>query len=196
MAAVLAIECGGFAADARFRRLSLRAAQRERNLDTITAESTAMTGRIDAKLKQLGIELPEPAAPIANYVPFTVSGNLVFVSGQLCVWNGERRHVGKLGGGIAVDEGREAARLCALNMLAQLRVACGGDLDRVRRCLRLGGFVNCTPDFADMPRVVNGASDLMVEVFGDAGRHARAAVGNSSLPGGVAVEVEATFEIG
>ena len=155
-----------------------------------------MSGRIEAKLKQLGIELPEPTAPIANYVPFTISSNLVFVSGQICVWNGERRHVGKLGAGIDVAEGRQAARLCALNVIAQLRVACGDDLDRVRSCLRLGGFVNCTPEFTDMPQVVNGASDLMVEVFGDAGQHARAAVGNSSLPGGVAVEVEAIFEIG
>src|SRR5580658_11034400 len=154
-----------------------------------------MSGRIEAKLKQLGIELPEPTAPIANYVPFAISGNLVFVSGQICVWNGERRHIGKLGAGIDVAEGRQAARLCALNILAQLRVACGGDLDRVRRCLRLGGFVNCTPEFTDMPQVVNGASDLMVEVFGDAGRHARAAVGVSSLPLGVAVEVEAMFEL-
>jgi enamine deaminase RidA (YjgF/YER057c/UK114 family) len=155
-----------------------------------------MSGRVEARLKQLGIELPEPSAPIANYVPYTVAGNLVFVSGQICVWNGERRHVGKLGAGISVAEGQQAARLCALNILAQVKAACGGDLDRVRRCLRLGGFVNCTPEFADMPQVVNGASDLMVEVFGEAGRHARAAVGSSSLPGGVAVEVEATFEIG
>ena len=155
-----------------------------------------MGGRIEARLKQLGIELPEPSAPIANYVPFTISGNLVFVSGQICIWNGERRFVGKLGADVGTAEGQQAARLCALNVLAQLRAACGGDLDRVRRCLRLGGFVNCTPDFTDMPQVVNGASDLMVEVFGEAGRHARAAVGNSSLPGGVAVEVEGTFEIG
>jgi enamine deaminase RidA (YjgF/YER057c/UK114 family) len=159
-------------------------------------ERDRMSGRVEARLKQLGIELPEPSAPIANYVPYTVSGNLVFVSGQICVWNGERRHVGKLGAGISIEEGQQAARLCALNVLAQLKAACGGDLDRVRRCLRLGGFVNCTPEFAEMPQVVNGASDLMVEVFGDAGRHARAAVGNSSLPGGVAVELEATFEIG
>jgi enamine deaminase RidA (YjgF/YER057c/UK114 family) len=159
-------------------------------------ERDRMSGRVEARLKQLGIELPEPSAPIANYVPYTVSGNLVFVSGQICVWNGERRHVGKLGAGISIEEGQQAARLCALNVLAQLKAACGGDLDRVRRCLRLGGLVNCTPEFAEMPQVVNGASDLMVEVFGDAGRHARAAVGNSSLPGGVAVELEATFEIG
>ena len=155
-----------------------------------------MSGTIDARLRQLGIELPEPASPVANYVPFAVSGNLVFIAGQLCLWNGERRFPGKLGAAIGISDGQQAARLCALNILAHLRVACGGDLDRVRRCLRLGGFVNCTPEFTDMPQVVNGASDLMVEVFGDQGRHARAAVGVSSLPAGVAVEVEGTFEIG
>jgi enamine deaminase RidA (YjgF/YER057c/UK114 family) len=155
-----------------------------------------MSGRIDARLRELGIELPQPAAPVANYVPFTVSGNLVFIAGQICQWNGERRFVGKLGAGISIADGQQAARLCALNILAHLRVAGGGDLDRVRRCLRLGGFVNCTPEFTDMPQVVNGASDLMVEIFGEAGKHARAAVGNNSLPGGVAVEIEATFELG
>ena len=155
-----------------------------------------MSGKTEARLKELGIELPQPAAPVANYVPYTVSGNLVFISGQICQWNGELRFVGKLGGAIGIADGREAARLCALNILAHLRVACGGDLDRVRQVVQLRGFVNCTPEFTDMPQVVNGASDLMVEVFGDAGRHARAAVGTSSLPGGVAVEVEATFELG
>lgn len=155
-----------------------------------------MSGRIDARLRELGIELPQPSAPVANYVPYTVAGNLVFVSGQICAWNGQLRHVGKLGGAIGIAEGREAARLCALNVLAHLRAACAGDLDRVRRVLRLGGFVNCTPDFTEMPQVVNGASDLMVDVFGDLGRHARAAVGVPSLPAGVAVEVEAVFEIG
>lgn len=165
-------------------------------------------GRIEARLTELGIELPQPAAPVANYAPFAIStgatgagatgaGNIVFIAGQICQWNGELRHRGKLGAGIGIAEGREAARLCALNILAHLRVACGGDLDRVRRCLRLGGFVNCTPEFADMPQVVNGASDLIVEVFGEgAGRHARAAVGVTSLPAGVAVEVDAIFEIG
>jgi enamine deaminase RidA (YjgF/YER057c/UK114 family) len=155
-----------------------------------------MSGTIDARLRQLGIELPEPGVPLANYVPFAVSGNLVLIAGQLCLWNGERRFVGKLGADISIADGQQAARLCALNILAHLRAACGGDLDRVRRCLRLGGFVNCTSEFTDMPQVVNGASDLMVEVFGDQGRHARAAVGVSSLPAGVAVEVEGTFEIG
>ena len=155
-----------------------------------------MSGKIEARLKELGIDLPQPTAPLANYVPFTVSGSLVFIAGQISQWNGERRFVGKLGAQIDIPDGQQAARLCALNILTHLRVACGGDLDRVRRCLRLGGFVNCTPEFTDMPQVVNGASDLMVEVFGDKGRHARAAVGVSSLPAGVAVEVEGTFEIG
>jgi enamine deaminase RidA (YjgF/YER057c/UK114 family) len=154
-----------------------------------------MSGRIETRLKELRIELPEPTAPLANYVPFTTAGNLVFVAGQICQWNGVRRHVGKLGAGIAIADGRDAARLCALNIIAHLRVACGGDLDRVRRVVQLRGFVNCTPEFTDMPQVVNGASDLMVEVFGDIGRHARAAVGTNALPGGVAVEVEAIVEI-
>jgi enamine deaminase RidA (YjgF/YER057c/UK114 family) len=155
-----------------------------------------MSRRIEARLKELGIELPQPAAPVANYVPYTISGNLVFISGQICQWNSELRFVGKLGAEITIADGRAAARLCALNIIAHLRVAAGGDLDRVRRILRVGGFVNCTPEFTEMPQVVNGASDLMVEVFGDIGRHARAAVGMNSLPGGVAVEVEATVEIG
>ena len=155
-----------------------------------------MSGRIDERLRELGLELPVPAAPVANYVPYAVTGNLVFIAGQVSVWNGQPRFVGKLGAGIDIAGGKEAARLCALNILAQLRAACGGDLDRVRRIVRVGGFVNCTAEFTDMPQVVNGASDLMVEVFGDAGRHARAAVGVSSLPLGVAVEVEATAEIG
>lgn len=155
-----------------------------------------MSGKIEAKLKELGIELPAVTAPIANYVPFTVSGNIVVVSGQVSVRNGRAEFVGKLGVGISVADGQQAARLCALNILAHLKVAAGGDLDRVKRVLRLGGFVNCTPEFTDMPQVVNGASDLMVAVFGDAGKHARAAVGVSSLPLGVAVEVEAMFELG
>ncbi len=155
-----------------------------------------MSGRIEARLKELGIELPRASAPVANYVPYTISGGLVVISGQICVWNGERRFVGKLGGDISIADGQEAAKLCALNILAHLRVAAGGDLDRIRRCLRVGGFVNCTPEFTDMPQVINGASDLMVAVFGDAGRHARAAVGVSSLPLGVAVEVEAMFDVG
>jgi enamine deaminase RidA (YjgF/YER057c/UK114 family) len=154
-----------------------------------------MSGTIDARLRELGLELPAATAPIANYVPFTRSGSLVVVSGQVSVRNGKPEFVGKLGAGISVADGQQAAKLCALNILAHLKTACDGDLDRVKRVLRLGGFVNCTPEFTDMPQVVNGASNLMVEVFGEAGKHARAAVGVSSLPLGVAVEVEAMFEI-
>jgi enamine deaminase RidA (YjgF/YER057c/UK114 family) len=154
-----------------------------------------MSGKIEAKLKELGIELPQASTPVANYVPFTRSGNLVVVSGQVSVRNGKAEFVGKLGREISVAEGQQAAKLCALNILAHLKTACDGDLDQVKRVLRLGGFVNCAPEFTEMPQVVNGASDLMVAVFGDAGKHARAAVGVSSLPLGVAVEVEAMFEL-
>jgi enamine deaminase RidA (YjgF/YER057c/UK114 family) len=154
-----------------------------------------MSGTIETRLKELGITLPQARAPVANYVPFTLSGKLVVVSGQVSVKDGKPEFVGKLGREISISDGQQAARLCALNILAHLQIACGGDLDRVKRVLRLGGFVNCTADFTNMPQVVNGASDLMVEVFGDAGRHARAAVGVNSLPLGVAVEVEAMFEL-
>lgn len=153
-----------------------------------------MSGKIDARLTELGITLPPAPAPAANYVPYVVTGNLVFISGQVAVAPGEK-HLGKLGSELTVEQGQKAARACALNILAQLREACGGDLDRVRRCVKLGGFVNCVPNFADMPKVVNGASDLMVEVFGDAGRHARFAVGAPNLPADFAVEVDAVFEI-
>src|SRR5438046_2811003 len=161
-----------------------------------TSARRAMSGTIEARLKELGIELPQPTAPLANYVPFTIAGNLVFIAGQISQWNGERRFVGKLGAGISIADGQQAARLCALNIIAHLRIAAGGDLDRVRRCLRLGGFVNCTPEFTDMPQVVNGASDLIVEVFGDAGKHARAAVGTSAFAGGVPVAVDRTIPLG
>jgi enamine deaminase RidA (YjgF/YER057c/UK114 family) len=154
-----------------------------------------MSGTIEARFKELGIALPQASAPVANYVPFTVSGKLVVVSGQVSVRDGKPEFVGKLGREISIADGQQAARLCALNILSHLKNACGGDLDRVKRVLRLGGFVNCTADFTNMPQVVNGASDLMVEVFGDTGRHARAAVGVNSLPLGVAVEVEAIFEL-
>ena len=154
-----------------------------------------MSGRIDARLKELGLELPAPSTPGANYVPFVRSGALVFLTGQLSQWNGERRFVGKLGREWTVDEGRQAARLCALNLIAHLKTAAGGDLDRVRRCVRLAGFVNSTPDFLAQSQVMNGASDVFVEVFGDAGRHARMAVGVAALPYDVAVEVEGVFEV-
>ncbi len=154
-----------------------------------------MPGRIEDHLKTLKIELPNAAAPMANYIPAVRTGNLLFVSGQICQWNGERRFTGKLGAEISVADGQAAARLCGLNLLAQAKRALDGDLDRIVRVVRLGGFVNAVPGFAEQPQVVNGASDLMVEVFGDAGRHARAAVGVGSLPGGAAVEVDAVFEV-
>lgn len=154
-----------------------------------------MAGEIDARLAELGIDVPEAAAPVANYVGYVVSGNLVFVSGQVTLKDGKLQHIGKLGDSISVEEGQAAARLCAINIIAQLKAACGGDLDRVQRIVKLGGFVNSTPDFADQPKVINGASDLMVEVFGDKGRHARAAVSAGALPLGVAVEVDAVVEI-
>jgi len=148
-----------------------------------------------AKLVELGITLPPAAAPVANYVGYTISGRTVYISGQLPFRDGKLTCVGKLGAGVSVEEGYAAGRQCALNILAHLKVACGGDLDRVSRVLRLGGFVNSTPDFTDAPKCVNGASDLMVAVFGDAGRHARAAVSVASLPAGAAVEVDAVVEL-
>lgn len=149
---------------------------------------------VEQRLKDLGITLPVPAAAVANYVPFVVTGNLVFVSGQLPLDNGKPAVQGKLGAEVSVEDGTRAARLCALGLLAQLRAATG-DLNRVKRVVRLTAFVASTPDFTDQPKVVNGASDLMVEVLGDAGRHARVAVGAPSLPLNVAVEIEGIFEI-
>jgi enamine deaminase RidA (YjgF/YER057c/UK114 family) len=154
-----------------------------------------VTGLIEARLADKNIQLPGAAAPAANYVPWVVSGNLVFVSGQITMEDGEIRYQGKVGEDYSVEEARQAARLCALNLIAQLRAACGGDLDRVRRVVKLGGFVNSAPGFTEQHLVINGASDLMVEVFGDAGRHARAAVGVPALPFGVAVEVDGVFEL-
>lgn len=154
-----------------------------------------MAGRVEARLKQLRLELPNAAAPLANYVPYARAGDLLFVSGQVCQWNGERKFVGKLGAGISLEDGQQAARLCGLNLLAQARAA-AEDLDRIRRCVRLNGFVNSASDFVQQPQVINGCSDLFVEVLGDAGRHSRVAVGVASLPGGVAVEIDAVFEVG
>jgi enamine deaminase RidA (YjgF/YER057c/UK114 family) len=153
-----------------------------------------MTSAIEQRLKTLGITLPQLAAPVANYVPFTRSGATLYISGQL-PGAGPQMVKGILGRDLDVEKGREAAKLCAIAIIAQARAALDGDLDRVVRCLRLGGFVASTPDFTDHPKVVNGASDLIVEVFGDAGRHARAAVGVSALPLGAAVEVDAIFEV-
>jgi enamine deaminase RidA (YjgF/YER057c/UK114 family) len=151
--------------------------------------------RIEDRLKELGIELPEPSKPGANYVPSVRTGNLIFLTGQLSQWNGERRFIGKLGREFGVEEGQQAARLCALNLVAQLRAALEGDLDRVVRCVRVAGYVNSVPDFVAQSQVINGASDLFVEVFEDAGRHTRMAVGVSALPYDVAVEVEGVFEV-
>lgn len=154
-----------------------------------------MTGKIDARLKELGIILPDAPAPAANYVPACRSGNLVFVAGQLPIEGGKPQFIGKLGREFLVEDGQKAARLCAINIVAQLRAALGGDLDKVKRIVRVGGFVNAVADFTDHPEVVNGASNTLVEIFGDAGKHARAAVGVGSLPRGVAVEVEAVAEV-
>ncbi len=149
---------------------------------------------IATRLQNLGIELPTPAAPAANYVPFVRTGNLVFVSGQIPMGPKGLEFVGKLGADADVEFGRAAARLCAINLLAQLRAATG-DLEKLARVVKLTGFVNSAPDFGDHPKVVNGASDLLVEVLGDRGRHSRSAVGVAGLPFGVAVEVEGIFEV-
>jgi len=155
-----------------------------------------MTGTIDARLAELGITIPQAPIPAANYVPWVVTGNTVFIAGQVPFQDGKLSHIGKLGDAYAVEDGQACARIVAINILAQLKAACGGDLDKVTRCVKLGGFVNCTPDFTDQPKVVNGASDLIVEIFGDKGKHARFAVGAPSLPFDVAVEIDAVFEIG
>ncbi|WP_026869835.1 RidA family protein [Inquilinus limosus] len=153
-----------------------------------------MAGSIEARLREKGITLPAVAAPAANYVPSVISGNMLYVSGQVPFVDGKISHTGKLGAEFAVEDGYACARICAINILAAAKAALG-DLDRVVRVVKLGGFVNSTPDFTDQPKVVNGASDLMAEAFGDAGKHARAAVGVAQLPLGCAVEVEAIFEI-
>ena len=156
-----------------------------------------MSGRIDARLAQLGIELPPPATPAANYVPSVRTGNLVYVAGQVPVVDGEFLFRGKVGEGqrFTIEEGQEAARLVALNVLAQVKQACGGDLDRVVRVVKLGGYVNCAAGFEFQPHVINGASELMIEIFGEPGRHARSAVGVAGLPFGVAVEIDGVFEV-
>jgi len=154
-----------------------------------------MSGSVDKKLASLGINLPTPAAPIANYVPFVRSQNMLVVSGQLCFGtDGNLVAKGQLGNGVSLDDGQRAARACAINLLAQLKSALG-DLDKVVRVVRLGGFINSAPGFTDGPKVMNGASDLMVEVFGEKGRHARSTVGVAALPANAAVEVEGQFEV-
>ncbi|MFU0505546.1 RidA family protein [Pseudaminobacter sp. NGMCC 1.201702] len=155
-----------------------------------------MAGKIENKLASLGIMLPATTAPLANYLPARRHGDQIYISGQVPAEGGKDVFTGKLGSDLSIEEGQAAARLCAINILAQLKQALDGDLDRVVGVIRLGGFVNAEPDFKDHPKVINGASDLMVEVFGEAGRHARAAVGCYSLPRNVPVEIDAIFEIG
>lgn len=154
-----------------------------------------MAGRIAKRLAEMNIVLPKPAAPAANYVPAVISGNHVYVSGQGSYWDGKLHYNGKLGHNVSVEDGQKCARLVGLNVLAQLNAALDGDLDRVVRCVKINGYVNSAPDFGDQPKVVNGCSDLMVEVFGEAGRHARSATGAPALPMGISVEIEAIFEI-
>jgi enamine deaminase RidA (YjgF/YER057c/UK114 family) len=154
-----------------------------------------MAGMVAKKLAELGIVLPTPASPIANYIPFVRVGALLFVSGQICLdANGKLVAKGKLGAGVSVEDGQKAARACAINLIAQVEAAVG-DLDAVKRVVRLGGFINSDPSFLDGPKVMNGASDLVVAVFGDKGKHARTTVGVAVLPADAAVEVEGVFEV-
>jgi len=155
-----------------------------------------LTSAIERRLAGRGLSLPPAATPAGSYVPYTISGKLLLVSGQLPIRNGKVVVTGRLGEDLGVEEGQEAARLCALNLLAQAKAACEGDLDRLERCLKLGGFVSCAPGFTHHAKVINGASDLIGEAMGDQGRHARFAVGCASLPLDAAVEVEAIFELG
>jgi enamine deaminase RidA (YjgF/YER057c/UK114 family) len=154
-----------------------------------------MAGKIDERLSELGIMLPRAPAPAAAYVPYTRAGDILHVAGQLPVHLGELRYVGKIGADFSIDEGQAAARQCGVNLIAQVADALDGDLDRVVRCLKLGGFVNATPEFRDHPKVINGASELMIQVFGEIGRHARFAVGVNSLPFGVSVEIDGIFQV-
>ncbi len=154
-----------------------------------------MTPTFDANLAKLGAEVPEASTPGANYIPFIATGNLLYLAGQIPRYGERIDHVGKLGATISIEEGYRAARSCALNLVVQVRAACGGSLSRVSRIVKVTGFVNCTPDFTAIPQVINGASDLFVEIFGEAGRHTRSAVGMVSLPRGVSVEVEAVVEL-
>ena len=154
-----------------------------------------MAGTVENKLKELGITLGSPAAPVANYVPFVRTGNLLVVSGQICFCDdGKLVAKGRLGEGVSLEDGQKAARACAVNLLAQVKAALG-DLDKVVRVVRLGGFVNSAPGFLDGPKVLNGASDLMVAAFGEKGKHARSTVGVAALPADAAVEVEGMFEV-
>lgn len=149
----------------------------------------------DERLAALGIALPDVPIPQAHFIAYRCEGKLVFLAGQICIWNGNIRYIGQVGNDFTLAEGQAAARICGLNLIAALRAACGGTLNNVAMCLRVGGFVNCTPDFGEVPEVINGASLLFTEIFGNAGAHARTAVGVASLPRRAAVEVEATFAL-
>ena len=151
--------------------------------------------QLDEKLQTLGYELPDAPAPAANYVPYVVSGGHIYVAGQVPFVDGKPAYLGRLGDDVSLETGMDAARVCALNILAQAHTAVLGDWGKIKRLVKLGGFVNCTSDFTDHPKVINGASDLMVDVMGDAGKHARFAVGAPSLPLGVSVEIDAIFEL-
>ncbi|MEM6387881.1 MAG: RidA family protein [Pseudomonadota bacterium] len=153
-----------------------------------------MNADIDAKLAERGLSLPDAPAPAANYVPYVLSGSVLYVSGQISQ-GPDGMIIGKLGADTTPEEGAEAAQFCALSLLAQVKAACGGDLGRLKRVVKLTGFVNSTPDFTEQPKVINGASDLLADLLGDAGRHARSAVSAAALPFGVAVEIEGIFEI-
>ena len=154
-----------------------------------------MTGNIEKNLAIQGIVLPQAASPAANYVPYVITGKQISVAGQIPFWNGELTGLGKVGRDMTTEDGANIARICGLNLIAQVKAACEGNLDRVARVVKLGGFVNCTEEFCDHPEVINGASNLMVDVFGDKGTHSRFAVGVNSLPRGVAVEVDGIFEL-
>ncbi len=150
---------------------------------------------ITKRLAELGIELPASNPPAANYIPYLITGNYVHISGQTCKWNGEVQYAGKLGKEFTLDEGKQAARVCGLNVLLQLKSACSGDLEKVVQCVKLTVYVNSTDSFAEQSQVANGVSDLMVDVFGEKGRHTRTSVSANSLPLHSAVEVDAIFEI-
>lgn len=154
-----------------------------------------MAETVEQRLSNLGISLPAPAAPAANYVPFVISDKMVFVSGQIPFLDGELQYLGKVGDTLSTEDAYKAARICAINLIAQVKTACSGNLERVTQVVKLGGFVNCTSDFKEQPTVINGASDLIAHAFGRNGQHARFAVGAPSLPLGVAVELDGIFEI-
>lgn len=154
-----------------------------------------MTQSISDRLNELGITLPDAPAPAANYVPYVQTGNLLFISGQVPMVNGAIEVTGKVGADVSVETAQQQARICAINILAQINAATGGDLSQVKQVVKLGGFVACADDFTNQPEVINGASDLMADLFGSAGQHARFAVGTNALPRGVCVEIDAVVEL-